>query len=124
MSVVIWRDSVAMGDDADAPHEWAAPVAADASIGAVVAAMLRASYLASIAGGHATWIVEGVEPLAVVAQQWSVPRWLVPPELPAATLARPDQRPGLQIRYWCQVDPNRVFACLRTGAPLPDRYGR
>jgi hypothetical protein len=38
MPVVIWRDSVAIGDDVDAPDEWAMPVAGDASIGAVVGA--------------------------------------------------------------------------------------
>ena len=121
---MIWRDSVAMGDDSDAPHEWVLPVAADAAIGAVVGAMLGAPYLASVAGGRATWIVEGAVPVAVVAQQWAAPRWLVAPELPVAGLRRPGGEPDLQVRYWCQVDPEGVYACLRTGAPLPDRYGR
>jgi hypothetical protein len=124
MAVVIWRDSVAMGDDIEAPHEWVVPVAEDAPIGAVVEEMLRVSYLASIAGGRATWIVEGAQPLAVVAQQWTAPRWLADPELPVSILRRPDGRPDLQIRYWCQADPDRVFDTLRTGAPLPDRHGR
>lgn len=123
MTVVIWRDSVAMGDDVDAPHEWVMPAAADASVGAVVGAMLRAPYLASIAGGRATWIVEGAEPVAVVAQQWAAPRWLVAPEQPVRALRRPDGRPDLRVRYWCQADPERAYECLRTGAPLPDRYG-
>jgi hypothetical protein len=122
--IVIWRDSVAMGDDVDAPHEWIAPVPGDAAIGAVVEAMQRARYLASIAGGRATWIVEGARPLAVVAQEWAAPRWLVTPELPVAELRRPGGRPDLEVRYWCQVDPDWVYECLRTGAPLPDRYGR
>lgn len=124
MPIVIWRDSVAMGDDIEAPHEWAAPVAEEASIAAVVRAMIRASYLASIAGGRATWIVEGAQPLAVVAQQWREPRWLVPPEVAAASVRRPDGHPDLHVRYWCQADPDRVYEALRTGAPLPDRYGR
>jgi hypothetical protein len=124
MTVVVWRESVAMGDDIDAPHEWIAPVEDTASIGAVVAAMMRAPYLASIAGGRATWIIEGARPLAVVAQQWAAPRWLVPPELPVAALGRPGGGPDLQVRYWCQVEPDRVYECLRTGAPLPDRYGQ
>ena|SRR5687768_2705340 len=95
MPVLIWRDSVAMGDDADAPHEWAMPLAGDPSIGAVVAAMLDSRYLASITGGQATWIIEGNRPLAVVAQQWAVPRWLAAPELPVSTLRRSGGRRDL-----------------------------
>ena len=124
MTLVVWRDSVAAGDDADAPHEWTVPGERGTPIGTIVETLLRARYLASIAGGRATWIVEGVRPLAVVAQQWTTARWLVPPETVVATVARPERPPDLQLRYWCQVDPDRVFECLRSGAPLPDRYGR
>ena len=89
-----------------------------------VTAMLARPYLASIIGGQATWIVEGTRPLAVVAQQWTAPRWLVSPELPATSLAKSGGAPDFEVLYWCQVDPERVFECLRTGAPLPDRHGR
>ena len=124
MLVTMWRDSVAMGDDADAPHEWIVPVSGDTPIGEVVAAMLDSHYLASIASGQATWIVEGERPLAVVAQQWPAPRWLVAAEAPVSTLVRPAGRPHIEVRYWCQIDPDRVYECLRAGTPLPDRYGR
>jgi len=124
MPIVICRDSVTMSDDVDAPHEWSVPLTSDTSIGALVGAVLRARYLAGIAGGYATWILEGARPLAVVAQEWGAPRWLVAPELPVAVLARPDGRPDLKVRYWCQIDPGRVYECLRAGEPLPDRYGR
>ncbi|HEX8319035.1 hypothetical protein [Longimicrobium sp.] len=124
MPIVVWRDSVAMGDDVDAPHEWSVPLASDTSIGALVEAVLRAHYLASVASGHATWIVEGARPLAVVAQEWAAPRWLVAPELPAAALARPGRRPEFQVRYWGQVDPGRVYDYLQAGEPLPDPYER
>jgi hypothetical protein len=124
MSFVIWRDSVAMGDDVDAPHEWVVPLGDHNSIGAVVETMLSTPYLASIIGGRATWIVEGARPLAVVAQQWAAPRWLVAPEVPASALRRSGGTPDFEVRYWCQVDPDQVYECLRTGAPLPDRHGR
>lgn len=124
MTVVIWRDSVAAGDDSDAPHEWAAPVASNATIEAVVDAIIQRRYLASISGGRATWIVEGARPLAVIAQQWTTPRWLVPPESSISTYRRPGGAPDIQMLYWLQVDPDRVYQCLRTGEPLPDRYGR
>ncbi|MBV9878923.1 MAG: hypothetical protein JO180_00425 [Gemmatirosa sp.] len=124
MPVVIWRDSVAAGDDADAPHEWVLSVPPDGTVGDVVDAIVRARYLASIAGGRATWIVEGAQPIAVVAQQWTAPRWLVAPDSPVAAARRPTGSPDFEVRYWCQVDPERVYESLRTGAPLPDRYGR
>ncbi|HEX8432887.1 MAG TPA: hypothetical protein VF625_16495, partial [Longimicrobium sp.] len=95
-----------------------------ASLRAVVREMLRSSYLASIAGGRATWIVEGNRPLAVVAQQWWSPRWLVEPELAVSAVSQESGSPDLMLRYWCQVDPKRVYDCLRAGEPLPDRYGR
>jgi hypothetical protein len=119
MEIMIWRDSVAMGDDADAPHEWRLPLDPGATAGAVVEALLRARYLPSIAGGEATWIVEGARPLAVVAQQWEAPRWLVPPETPVAALRRPAGPPDLEVRYWCQADPDRVRALTGRGCRVP-----
>ena len=77
MAIVIRRDSVAMGDDADAPHEWVVPGQPDVPLAAVVEPIVHARYLASVAGGRATWIVEGERPLAVLAQQWDAPRRLV-----------------------------------------------
>ena len=124
MSVIIWRDSVAMGDDIDAPHEWAVPLPADATVANLVTKILRKGYLARIAGGLATWIVEGRQPVAVLAQQWREPRWLVDSDMPVTALCRGAGRANFEIRYWCQVDPDRVYACLRDGKPLPDRYGR
>jgi hypothetical protein len=123
-ALVIWRDSVAAGDDADAPHEWLLSAAPDASVADVVERIASAHYLASISGGEATWILEGDRPLAVVAQQWTEPRFLVDPALPVADLVSPSARPHVNARYWCQVSPELVFDCLRSGQPLPDKYSR
>ena len=124
MSVIIWRDSVTMGDDVDAPHEWAVPLPANATLASLVTKILRKGYLPNIAGGLATWIVDGRQPVAVLAQQWSEPRWLVDFDVPITALRRETGRANFELRYWCQVDPERVSACLREGKPLPDRYGR
>lgn len=122
--VVIWRDSVAMGDDFNAPHEWVLKVPRDAAVAKVAEEILRTHYLARIGGGLATWILEGRLPVAVLAQQWSEPRWVVDPTSPISELCRSGHRAHFEVRYWCQVDPERVFASLMSGAPLPDRYGR
>jgi hypothetical protein len=113
-----------MGDDVDAPHEWAVPLPADATVANLVTKILRKGYLARIAGGLATWIVEGRQPVAVLAQQWREPRWLVDSNMPVTALCQETGRAKFEIRYWCQVDPERVYSCLREGEPLPDRYGR
>jgi len=124
MSVIVWRDSVAMGDDADAPHEWVVALPAEATVANLVTKILRKGYLPRIGGGNATWIVEGRRPVAVLAQQWSEPRWLVDSDAPLTDLSRKAGRANFEIRYWCQVGPNRVYACLRDGRPLPERYRR
>jgi hypothetical protein len=121
--LVIWRDSVAAGDDVDAPHEWRVQVDAQATVAEVAARIQHARYLASITGGRATWILMGTGPLAVLAQEWDTPRCLTPPDAPIRDAVRQDGRPHLALRYWCQVDPERVLLCLQLGEPLPDRYG-
>ena len=118
---MIWRDSVAAGDDADAPHEWRLSVGADETVDQVVRTITAARYLASISTGEATWIIEGARPIAVVAQQWTEARFLVDPGMPIQELVKPSGEPHVQARYWIQVNPDRVFDALREGRPLPDR---
>ena len=122
--LVIWRDSVAAGDDADAPHEWHLRLDPDATVAQVAARILHAGYLASISGGQATWILVGAAPLAVLAQQWDAPRCLTPSNARIRDVVREDGRPHLTLRYWCQVDPERLLLSLRSGEPLRDRYGQ
>jgi hypothetical protein len=120
MSVTIWRDSVAAGGDVDAPHERVVRLAADSSVRTLVAKGIAAGYLPTIADGRATWILEGRRPIAVLAQQWTEPRWLVDPETSIAELRRESGRPQFQVVYWCQVDPRRVYASLRDGRRPPE----
>ena len=125
--LIIWRDSVCAGDDCEAPHELILP-ARDESLRNVANRLLGAGYLALIAGGRATWILEtgrrAGRPLAVLAQQWTQPRFLVDPDSGTTTYIHHDDNPHLNLRYWCQVDPEQVFDCLQRGEPLPDQYGR
>jgi hypothetical protein len=73
------RESVCAGDDIDAPHTRRFAVAAGASLAEAISEIVVAGYLAPIAGGKATWIVETGKPVAVVAQQWKSPKFLVGP---------------------------------------------
>jgi hypothetical protein len=122
--LVVWRDSVAAGDDADAPHEWLLPLAPDATVADLLRSIASARYLASIRTGQATWIIEGARPLAVVAQQWMAPRFLVDPATPIRDVVKLTPPPHVEARYWLQVSPERVFEALHSGQPLPDRYTR
>jgi hypothetical protein len=121
--IVIWRDSVAAGDDVDAPHELKIAPTDQESLASLITRIIQANYLASIVGGKATWILKsGKRALAVVAQQWPVPSFLVPAEHSARSYLNGGEC-DLEFVYWCQVDPGQVFKCLSTGKPLPDRHG-
>lgn len=122
-SLLVWRDSVAAGDDVDAPHQIKLSVEGSASVAHAVAKATSANYLPTIAGGRATWIVEaGSLPLAVVAQQWPEPRYLVPPTQPVAQFIANSAGCQIYFKYWCQADPNTVFESLKNGNPLPNKY--
>ncbi len=89
---------------------------------ALIEAAERACPLACIHGGRATWIVDaGARPIAVVAEQWRDPKLLVPAATTVAELFA-EAPPAVHFRYWCQADPDAVFAALRDGRPLPSRY--
>ncbi len=114
--LLITRDSVHAGDDCEAPHaRWINPQEIE-TLEAALRLLLHNGYLPSIAGGCATWIVRGPQALAVIAQQWQEPRFLVNAQ---STLVNLEE---LRFVYLCQVDPELVFDCLLTGAELPDKY--
>ncbi len=119
------RDSVSAGDDIDAPHTKQFVFQAKVTIVEALSAIVEAGYLAIIAGGKATWIVEADDkPVAVVAQQLELPLFLIDPAILLDDFIIPSRPTSLFFRYWCQVDPNIVFECLNAGRKLPDRYGR
>jgi hypothetical protein len=103
--VALTRDSVATAHDAPAPHADQQLISADATLGRLVDIVARSWYLASISGGHATWVaLVGPVPVAVVAQQWQTPRWLADPSLPVP--------PAVHFRYLAQHNPEAVHAEL------------
>src|SRR5262245_30639776 len=74
MEVYATRDSVAAGDDADAPHARSFSLPAGLSVLDAIARIAGERYLPSIVGGKATWSVASGFPIAVLAQQWPAPR--------------------------------------------------
>jgi hypothetical protein len=108
------RGSVAAGDDV-LPHARSIDVPPETPLSDVVAGLLERRFLAMIAGGRATWILVADRPLAVVAQQWDEPRFLVDASGPISSFGDDGGRVSLMFRYWMQHDPDHVFAELAAG---------
>ncbi|MER5867512.1 hypothetical protein [Kitasatospora sp. NPDC002040] len=113
MRLQLTRDSVAMGDDVDAPHEASMELPDGTPLReAVAAVVVEGRYLALIAGGRASWILTGAgvgagAAIAVVAQQWDEPRFLVPADL--APVSSDDGAVHWHFRYLAQRDPEDIY---------------
>ena len=123
LELTVDRDSVCAGDDIES-HQQSFLIRQDYTLAQTLAAVLKSKYLPQVAGGCATWIVESDRPLAVVAQQWPSPEFLVSPESRSIDCTAPKPCRSLFFRYWCQADPTVVVNCLKVGRSLPDKYGR
>jgi hypothetical protein len=123
-NIILWRDSVAAGDDVFAPHEQKIKIENDETIETTMEKILATNYLPNIQGGKATWIVVGKNSLAVVAQEWSKPHFFIKTTTYTKDLIDSTNEWQLEFRYWCQVDPNRVTESIIQGKPLPDKFGR
>jgi hypothetical protein len=120
MNVCVTRESVAAGDDIDAPHTRSFSLPDSLSMLQLVSAIVSAGYLASISGGKATWSAVSGIPLAVVAQQWSAPRAIPWPEPQLADLDWRDGVLYVHFNYHTQLDPEvvlRILKDLRLQAP-------
>lgn len=109
----VTRESVAAGDDVDAPHARTFALPQGASLETALATVMSARYLPSIAGGLATWSVASGIPLAVIAQQWPAPRMLFRTSKDLAALDRPSGVLRLHFNYHAQLDPEVVLEVLR-----------
>jgi hypothetical protein len=113
MQVILRRDSVAAGDDADAPHEQTITVPDTASVEEIITLVAQSGYLASISGGKATWSATSNIPLAVVAQEWEKPHMLSSFPVDWKRLNRGDGGLLLYFTYYAQLDPQLVYETLR-----------
>ena len=112
MKIQLTRESVAMGDDADAPHEIEFTIRDNATVAEIIEIVFQERYLAQIGGGRATWSVVSRIPVAVLAQQWASPKLLMPPaqfsELDFSANAL-----RLHCAYHTQEDPDLKFEQLQ-----------
>lgn len=112
------RDSVAAGDDLDAPHASTLLVPDDQTTEALIAAIHASGYLPRIAGGAATWSVVSDRPLAVIAQQWPEPRMVTGLPHPPEQLRREGGGYRFHVNYLVQQDPVTVLEVLRRLEPF------
>ncbi|WP_051830289.1 hypothetical protein [Streptomyces novaecaesareae] len=115
MRIHLTRDSVAAGDDVDAPHHATVDLPDGLDTPAALLALdLPRIWLPQIGGGRATWVVRAADgtPLAVLAQQWPHPRPLPAGRGPLAGLAGPDGTVRLHVEYRLQRDPDAEYERL------------
>jgi len=126
MRIQVSRDSVAAGDDIES-HDVYFDVDEEQNLAEFIQRMVGVSYLASIGGGLATWVVRagrGGAPLAIVAQQWAEPVLLL--DQSTVVKAIGDE---LHFSYLAQRDPQKVLeqvTAARSDAELEaalDPYG-
>lgn len=99
-----------MGDSAE---RLVLAVQEDATVSDVLLAMLQADYLPGIGGGRATWLVMGLKPVAVIAQQWTAPRWLISPDLPVEVARDPSGQYDFWVHYGGDTDPEKTCEIYR-----------
>lgn len=114
--VQIDRGSVHASDDA---HSRRIALRPDTTLRAMIESALAEGFLPSISGGRATWVVEssgavagaGGKAIAVCAQQWREPVFLIPDDTPIA-MHFGTAAPRLNFDYRCQVDPDEAVSEL------------
>lgn len=114
----VTRSSVAAGDDLEAPHSRQFTFPDDSSTQDILNAIITAGYLASIAGGCASWIAMSQIPIAVVAQQWPAARMLTLSLRTQDETVRPNGEMKIHFDYQQQADPEELYARLESSAPL------
>ena len=103
------RDSVALGDDHDAPHFKKVRLPDGSTVEDAVSWIAASSYLPRIVGGEATWSVLSRTPIAVLAQQWNRPMMLSPAPYDLEKLDYADNTLRIHVTYHEQRNPNGVF---------------
>lgn len=112
MKIVTTRDSVAMGDDVDAPHERNFSFREPTSVEEAIDQIVNSGYLANVQGG-ATWSVVSNVPVSVVAQAWDRSRAVSWQPQKLTSLKVDDGCVRLHFNYHAQIDPEIVLEVLK-----------
>jgi hypothetical protein len=113
MKAYVTRDSVAAGDDVDAPHARTLELPDVGDVRALVTAVKGGYPLPGISGGKATWVLSSGTPLAVVAQQWARHRLVCWKAMRISELDVNAGVLGLHFSYLAQIPPEQAVDVLR-----------
>jgi hypothetical protein len=114
--VHLTRDSVAAGDDSDAPHALAMsiapPVATAGDLQTLIREIVESRYLPSVMG-RATWAAFSNMPLAVISNENAEPNffWILDSEI-EQKLAWQDGDLRLHFTYLATTEPKAAFEIL------------
>ncbi|WP_092414802.1 hypothetical protein [Collimonas sp. OK307] len=111
MKIITTRDSVAAGDDVDAPHRREFEFADGTSLPDALTTIARSNYLVSISGGKATWSAVSSVTLAVIAQEWAAPKNLFLGDKESLDIR--NSALHIHFNYHAQIDPEVVYEILR-----------
>jgi hypothetical protein len=112
MKILATRDSVAAGDDIDAPHERQFSFPGLASVEQAIDLIVNSGYLAGVQGG-ATWSVVSGIPVSVIAQEWNYSRSVNSQSQGLTALEIRNGLIRLHFNYHAQTDPEIVLEVLK-----------
>ena len=108
------RDSVAIGDDINAPHSKQVEVDGEVTSLDLAREIQAMGYLAIIGSGEATWSIVAGKPIAIIAQQWEDPKLIQNENLTLRALANGEDLLNVHINYHCQEEPDEILEKLRS----------
>jgi len=111
--IVISRESVCLGDDCE-DHNLKINIRETTTLNEIILDLFNRRYLASIDGGKATWVFKyHTQLLAVIAQEWDKPQYLVDKDIKINNLLNSCEKPELFFEYLAQINPDIVYKKLK-----------
>ena len=115
--IKVARDSVAMGDDCTAPNAKEFEVESNSTLADFCHLIIKNDYFPPIQGGEATWVLTFQnQPIAVLAQQWESPKYLVDSSDTISSYMNYLIDPP-HYHFWfdykCQKDPEKIYRNLK-----------
>lgn len=107
--IILDRDSVCAGDDVYS-HSAEFDMDSGATITDLLKKVRKIGFLALIQGGKATWVISDTRTeIAVIAQQWSSPKFLIDENTEICDLNMNGDAVKFYFKYFTQQDPEIVY---------------
>lgn len=111
--IKLTRESVAMGDDVDAPHFFEIEIQPNWTILEILNRIVKLNYLPQIYGGKATWSVAINEPIAILSQEnFENPLLICFPDYPFQETLGFVKIEHIHFSYHAQKNPEEVYEVL------------